>query len=481
MRTNYRFRTRMESIVKDIPLADALWIGGRLGLLSTAQISDVFRAAGFSPVEIEGYTQVVTRRIAELNALAPRAASAEPERQGAERTSATAAEFTARRCVESTCRQAPVRETLTAIGLNTPYARALVGGFEQGSGIGGGMQVTTASAIPVVQLRAAALMSTARDRRFDLEAFLPNIRGSRNHADVWFSHLRRDISFYGIGPRTPAGFESEFEVVQRSYQGSLYRDLTPRLQGGLYAQVMSTRTSRGSDTTVTAIDDSFSNTAGDMPARWIPGFGLNPSILSYGGFFVYDRRDNSIGLTRGVNLYGRVTSAGGVGDRHTSSRYGWVEQEFDARGYIPLGSVRTSLLIRSRAQFKTPTTGERQIPFYSLSWLGGRQYVRGYDSYRFRGNHMLLFSTELQRTVYAMSQVRGVDAFGFWDSGQVWGDARSVTDAEVLENQAFASRNWHSGLGGGLQYRHSPSVAARLEVARSPEGTEIYASLSRGF
>src|SRR5688572_3081435 len=67
--TNYRFRARMESIVKDIPLADARWIGGVLGQLSEAQIGDCFRAGGFAPAEIAIYTEVVMRRIAALRDL----------------------------------------------------------------------------------------------------------------------------------------------------------------------------------------------------------------------------------------------------------------------------------------------------------------------------------------------------------------------------------------------------------------------------
>lgn len=67
---NYRFRTRMESVVKHIPIADARWMGERLGQLSSEQISDCFRAGGFSPTEVEGYSRVVMQRIAALKSLA---------------------------------------------------------------------------------------------------------------------------------------------------------------------------------------------------------------------------------------------------------------------------------------------------------------------------------------------------------------------------------------------------------------------------
>jgi hypothetical protein len=66
---NYRLRTRMETVVKRIPIADARWIGSQLGKLSAAQIQDAFRTSGFSPSDVEGYTKVVMNRIAELNRL----------------------------------------------------------------------------------------------------------------------------------------------------------------------------------------------------------------------------------------------------------------------------------------------------------------------------------------------------------------------------------------------------------------------------
>lgn len=66
---NYRARTRMESIVKRIPIDDARWVGNRLGQLSVEQINDCFRASGFSPSDVEAYTRVVMQRIALLKTL----------------------------------------------------------------------------------------------------------------------------------------------------------------------------------------------------------------------------------------------------------------------------------------------------------------------------------------------------------------------------------------------------------------------------
>jgi len=65
----YGARTRMESVAKRIPIADARWLGNRLGQFSPEQISDCFRAAGFYPAEVAGYTRVVMERIEALKKL----------------------------------------------------------------------------------------------------------------------------------------------------------------------------------------------------------------------------------------------------------------------------------------------------------------------------------------------------------------------------------------------------------------------------
>jgi outer membrane protein assembly factor BamA len=388
-------------------------------------------------------------------------------------------------CLESTCRSVPLRENLTAIdlhskSLNQPYVRlkGIVGGFAQGAGIAGGAQVTTSNAIPHLQLRANFLVSSVLDRRFDLEAVV-NTNGNRNHIDAWFSYMKRSNDFFGIGPGSSDAYRKSFNTDQRSYQASFYRDLTRQLQGGVFVQVMNTHSGLGSSQDP-VITDTFAGSPNQPGLQWIPGLLSTTKILTYGGYLELDARNKSKDLTRGYDVYVRAVSSDGMKTNSDFSDYSWLEGEFDARGYIPLGSSRTSLALRSRGQFKNPRGGS-QIPFYDLSYLGGREYVRGYETYRFRGNDLLMFSTELRQTVYKKTDHRGVDVFAFADSGQTWGDARSSIDTSILAIQHYSSSSWHSGVGGGIQYRHSQAFAARLEAAGSNEGVKIYASISRGF
>jgi len=66
---SYIRRVRMEWLGKHVPRADAKWMGELLGGLSKAQIRDAFRAAGYSPNEIDQFASVVEARIAALRDL----------------------------------------------------------------------------------------------------------------------------------------------------------------------------------------------------------------------------------------------------------------------------------------------------------------------------------------------------------------------------------------------------------------------------
>jgi hypothetical protein len=60
---------RSRWIGRHIPRVDARWIGGLLARLSPRQIRDAFSAAGYSPAEAQGFTEVVEQRIRALDAM----------------------------------------------------------------------------------------------------------------------------------------------------------------------------------------------------------------------------------------------------------------------------------------------------------------------------------------------------------------------------------------------------------------------------
>ena len=62
-------RVRLDGLVHHIPRDDASWIGHLLSRLSSGQIRDAFRAAGYPKEQIDEFSKVVEDRIAALNDL----------------------------------------------------------------------------------------------------------------------------------------------------------------------------------------------------------------------------------------------------------------------------------------------------------------------------------------------------------------------------------------------------------------------------
>lgn len=65
----YVRRVHLEHLGRNVPRADAKWLGQLLARLSSAQIQDAFRAAGYSSEEIQGFTRVLESRISVLTSL----------------------------------------------------------------------------------------------------------------------------------------------------------------------------------------------------------------------------------------------------------------------------------------------------------------------------------------------------------------------------------------------------------------------------
>jgi hypothetical protein len=57
--------------MKDISVDDAVWLGSWLAQLSDQQVSDAFRAANYTPDQVELLTRTVRARTNELLSLRP--------------------------------------------------------------------------------------------------------------------------------------------------------------------------------------------------------------------------------------------------------------------------------------------------------------------------------------------------------------------------------------------------------------------------
>ncbi len=68
-RIKWAVKGKNRGIYKDITIADAAWLLGRLKSLDERQLNDAFRAGNYSPAEADMYVKAVKRRINELESL----------------------------------------------------------------------------------------------------------------------------------------------------------------------------------------------------------------------------------------------------------------------------------------------------------------------------------------------------------------------------------------------------------------------------
>jgi len=382
----------------------------------------------------------------------------------------------------SRARNAPQQLNLTAIKI-IDRVNGLIGGFDQGAGFGFGLEFTTSKGADLkgYEFYARAMGSSRGYRSGELGSRVGN---NNTRGEVWFNYTRRTRdNFFGIGPLIPDTAETNFDTERRSYNGLFAHRFSPKLEAGLYGSFSSTGSFRGEDDKEIPIDTLFSGNPNVVPVTsFLPGFQQNARLVSYGVFTELDLRNNESGLTKGGYFYGRLASVDAVDTDNAFSDFGWIETELDGRAYIPILSNKTSLALRGYAVLREPKGGS-QIPFYDLSFIGGRSFGRGFKSYRFRGNNSVLFSGEVRQTIWSRNDenTSGLDIIAFAEVGQVWGDNRSKTNPIILANDDFDTRNYRTGFGGGFQYRLNKNVAFRIEVGASNERVLSYISLRPGF
>jgi len=187
---------------------------------------------------------------------------------------------------------------------------------------------------------------------------------------------------------------------------------------------------------------------------------LNPSYRRSRLFVELDRR-TSADYSRKGGLYRldwtdyRQTNQGANSFRRVDAE---VQQ------FVPL--LRENWVIALRALASTTDSAAGQsVPYFLTPDLGGSHALRGYPMWRFRDRHRLLFSGEYRWTAGPF-----VDMAVFVDAGKV-ASRRADLDLRSLKTS--------HGIGFSL---HTPSqTIARIEVARSHEGTALTLSFSPSF
>lgn len=146
-------------------------------------------------------------------------------------------------------------------------------------------------------------------------------------------------------------------------------------------------------------------------------------------------------------------------------RYSFSRIRLDARHFQPLGSERHVVALRAFASLSKPA--DDAIPFHLQDALGGSRVLRGYPSFRFRGNNLRGGSVE-----YRFEAHRKIELAAFTDFGRVGGG---------LAETAQLSKGLLWSYGAGIRFKTPKTTLLRLDVARGGEGTQLHLKLGYSF
>jgi hypothetical protein len=340
--------------------------------------------------------------------------------------------------------------------LSNPYIHPVIGSLGDGSSFGVGVALSTEQAISP-NLRIFGSTHATLKKYTDTGAgisFDPTGQAlKRFELTLKARHrLRPEEDFWGVGP-DPQRTRTTYDMQERSLALEAVLRPARHLRLGAGTEYMSTSIFAGKD-------GRFPTTQQVFPAVQLPGLALGAALLGTGVFAEFDTRNGSTNPSRAIFLRASAVSNDSVG----REAFGFWNYHFDARFYVPLGSVRRVLALRTLLDFNDPKSGG-EISFFRLARLGDSRTLRGYDSFRFHARHAAAWNVE-----YRMDLTGGIGAFAFTDFGQVFN-----------RRSEFNTRNFRVTGGGGLAFKTKKSIFLRAYVGRSGEGNRFFLQFGPTF
>jgi outer membrane protein assembly factor BamA len=204
--------------------------------------------------------------------------------------------------------------------------------------------------------------------------------------------------------------------------------------------------------------DDVPSTDARFDDRTAPGLAEQPDYVRVAGLLLHDRRDRPFNPHRGAMIALSAMRFDGRG----SGESDFTRLGLDARGYLSLGSPQRVLALRALVSADDPGPGAR-VPFYLQEPLSNSHTLRGFETFRFRGEKLLSLQAE-----YRWEAVPALELAVFTDAGTV---ARSGEPFGSLE----------AGYGVGVRVKSHQDLLARLDAAWSREGGRLYLTLGPSF
>jgi hypothetical protein len=257
--------------------------------------------------------------------------------------------------------------------------------------------------------------------------------------------------FYGLGPDSSLDEKTTYlQEETRAYLTSglqLGRHAVWIVQGGYQRNDLGPGKSSRDPSIETVFDER------EAPSLLDP-----PDYARFGTQVFLEFRDEPGNPHRG----GMLALLGERFSDQNGGRFSFERFGADARGYLPLGSPQRVLALRAAFLSDHPDA-ENEVPFFMQESLGGSHTLRGFNSFRFRGEKLALYQAE-----YRWEPAPFWELAVFTDAGQV---GRAGSSLGPLE--------WDYGFG--MRFKSYRDVFVRVEVAFSRETTRYLFRSSASF
>lgn len=259
--------------------------------------------------------------------------------------------------------------------------------------------------------------------------------------------------FFGLGPSSRASNRTLFRQQDAVYEIVAGWQLTPRLAVVARAGYLQVDVGPGED-------EEFPPTEALFTDASAPGLRAQPDFWKTSLTVFFDGRDEPFNPHRG----GMVAASATRFDDRAGGAYRFDRYAVDARGYVSLGSVQRVLALRAYTSLDHAAGGAR-VPFYLQEALSNSHTLRGFDSFRFRGEGLVSLQAE-----YRWEAVPALELALFLDAGRVFDEAAG-----------WGLRDLETGRGFGIRLKTTEATLVRFDLGWSREGARVYLRFGTAF
>jgi len=265
----------------------------------------------------------------------------------------------------------------------------------------------------------------------------PNLANGRLLAEGYVRrHEYPQEDYFGLGASSRRGAHSDFALRSTIFGGRAAVRPARIVAIGGGVEYLQPRVGDGTDDSLPSISDEFDESTA-------PGLTQQPDFLRTSAFVEVDWR-RPLNARRG----GWYRAEFSRYDDQDLGAFTFNRFDVDLRQFVGFLSERRVLAGRVFATTSDVAAGQ-EVPFYLMPTLGGKDTLRGYREYRFRGPHALLFQGEYRFEIWS-----GLDGALFTDAGKV-GLQRSDLNLKDLE----------SNYGIGFRFNTDTGTILRVDAA----------------